>query len=87
MEAIHQVIDGRVLNTVVTLPKPMQNMLVEIIITPAKKQPQSRLTRRALRAKLQGSHTEALSGSIKANENKTLDEYRAERRAKYERVN
>lgn len=87
METIHQVIDGRVLNKVVTLPKPMQDMLVEIIVTPIRKQVKPRLTRSALLAKLQGSHTEALSGIIQASDNKTLEEYRSERRAKYERAN
>ena len=86
MEAIHQVIDGRVLNKVVTLPKPMQDMLVEVIVTPVKKQSKPGLTRSALLEKLQGSHTEALSGAIQVSEDKTLEEYRAERRSKYECV-
>ena len=87
MEAIHQVVDGRILNKVITLPKPMQDMLVEVIVTPVKKQSKTRLTRNALREKLQGSHTEALSGAIQVSEDKTLEEYRTERRFKYERVN
>ena len=86
MDAIHQIIDGRILNQVITLPKPMQDMFVEIIIRPAKKQAKPTLTRNELRKRLSGSHTELLSGAIQTNMKMTLRELRAERRLKYERV-
>ena len=87
MEAIHQVIDGSILNKVITLPKPMQDMVVEVIIKPVKKQSKPRLTRSELRAMLKGSHTEALTGIISNSGDMSLKKHRAERRAKYECVN
>lgn len=88
MDTIHQVVDGRVLNQVIVLPKQMQNILVEITVRPAENQvkPKAALSRSRLRAKLRGSHTEALSGVIKTDSNMTLKELRAERRSKYECV-
>ena len=87
MEAIHQVINGCILNKVITLPKPMQNIFVEVIIKPAEKETKPKITRSELRAMLKGSHTEAITGIIKTTEDISLDEYRAERRAKYECTN
>ena len=89
MDTIHQVVDGKVLNQVIVLPKQMQNILVEIIVRPAavKATHRPKLSRSELRALLSGSHTEALSGAIKTNTNMTLEEYRAERRRKYECAN
>ena len=86
MEVIHQIIDGKILNQVVALPKPMQEILVEIIVKPADKKERLLLTRSELRKRLRGSHTESLSGALQASANMTLNELRAERRLKYERV-
>ena len=86
MEVIHQIIDGKILNQVVALPKPMQEILVEIIVKPADKKERLLLTRSELHKQLRGSHTESLSGALQANANMTLNELRAERRLKYERV-
>jgi hypothetical protein len=80
MEAIHQVIDGRILNQVISLPKPLQEVMVEIIIKPAATKSKLTMTRSELRARLRGSHTESLSGALRANTDMTLDELRAERR-------
>jgi len=79
MEVIHRIIDGKILNQVISLPKPMQEILVEIIVKPAKAQSRPILNRNELRAQLRGSHTEALSGVIPTNDYKTLEELRAER--------
>ena len=84
MQTIHQVIEGRILNQVIALPKPMQDIFVEIIIRPARKQVKPTLTRSELRSRLRGSHTESLSGIIKANSDIMLKDLRAERRVKYE---
>ena len=35
MNTLHQVIEGRVLNKVISLPKSMQDIYVEIIVKPA----------------------------------------------------
>jgi len=86
MEAIRQIIDGKILNQVIALPEPMRNIFVEIIIKPANKQVKPLLTRNELRKRLHGSHTESLSGVLQASTNLRLKEFRAERRLKYERV-
>ena len=86
MEAIRQIIDGKILNQVIALPKPMQEILVEIVVKPVEKKARPRLTRSELRKRLRGSHTESLSGALKTNASMTLKELRAERRLKYERV-
>jgi hypothetical protein len=85
METVRQVVDGRVLGKVMTLPKPMQNIFVEVVVTPLEKPTKPKMTRAQLQAKLKGSHTEALFGVLQ-NDSTTLKDYRAERRAKYERV-
>ena len=87
METIRQVVDGRILSKVISLPKPMQSIFVEVVITPTEKQSKPTMTRSQLKAKLKGSHTEVLSGALHNNSNMTLEDYRAERREKYERVN
>ena len=86
MEVVHQFIDGKILSQVITLPKPMQEMLVEIVVKPAKKNEASSLSRSELSKLLRGSHTESLTGALVASDNMTLKELRAERRLKYERI-
>ena len=87
MEAIHQVVNGRVLNRVISPPKAMQDIYVEVIMKPAEKQSKPKISRSALRAMLKGSHTEALTGIIRVSEDISLEDYQAERRSKYERTN
>ena len=87
MEAVHQVVNGRVLNRVIKLPKAMQDIFVEVTVKPAEEQKNPVISRNELRAKLKGSHTESLSGVIKGSKEMTLEEHRAERRSKYERAN
>jgi hypothetical protein len=86
MEALHQIIDGKILNQVIDLPKPMQDIFVEVIIKPAQKQVKPKIARGELRARLRGSHTESLSGAIQTTGDMTLEKLRAERRVKYERA-
>jgi len=87
MDAIQQVVDGRILNRVINLPKAMQDVYVEVTIKPAEKQSNQKITRSELRAMLKGSHTESLTGIIQTSEDVTLEEYQVERRAKYECTN
>ena len=87
MEAIQQVVNGRVLNRVINLPKAMQDIYVEVTVKPAKKQSKPKITKNELRAMLKGSHTEALTGIIQPNKDTSLEDYQAERRAKYECTN
>ena len=81
MEIVSQIVDGRLLSQVISLPKTLQNILVEVTVKPAAqntKQPV--LTRNTLRTQLQGSHTESLSGAL-SSVSLSLDELRMERRA------
>ena len=86
MEAIRKIVDGKILNQVIALPEAMQNTLVEIIVTPVENRTHTTLTRSELRAKLRGSHTESLSGTLPSNAEITVAELRRERRMKYERA-
>ena len=84
METVHQIIEGKLLNKVVDLPKSLQNILVEITIAPAVEKSTPILTRNELRAQLHGSHTESLSGVLQTQVEINLKELREERLAKYE---
>ena len=84
--AIRQVIDSSLLDGVVSLPKKFQNRKVQIIVfleEETKALPS--LTERDLEAMLEGSVTESLIGALPRSKT-TLEDYRAERLAKYERV-
>ena len=87
MESVSQIVDGRLLSQVITLPKTLQNILVEVTVKPASQNTkQPILTRNTLRKQLQGSHTESLS-SVLPSISLSLDELRAERRMKYDNHN
>ena len=89
METLHQVIEGRVLSRVLNLPMSFQNIMVEITVTPVVKDSKPMITRDGLRAHLNGSHTEILSGILKKQSDVTditLEELRQERRIKYEHI-
>jgi len=86
MEAVHQVMEGKVLSQVITLPKSFHNVMVEVTVAPVVNIPEQSLTRNKLRNQLGGSNTESLSGVLRSSEHITLEEIRAERRIKYERV-
>ena len=84
METLHQVIEGRTLSKVITLPKSLQDALLEITVTPIIQKEPLQLTRSKLKSFLQGSHTEALSGALQVQSDMLLEESRAERRIRYE---
>ena len=86
MEAVHQIVEGKVLSRVIDLPKSLHEMLVEITITPIKEKGKPLLSRSKLREQLRGSHTESISGVIKPQMKIDLEELRKERRTKYERT-
>ena len=87
MEAMRQIVEGSLLNQVIALPKSLQNILVEVTVKPVIEEAKpEKLTRNMLRAQLQGSHTESLSGILPADMDMTLEELRKERRTKYERA-
>ena len=86
MEAIKQIIDSRLLDGVIPLPKNFQNKKVEVIIfLNEEKKTLPSLTKNDIEAMLKGSVTESLIGVLPQSEI-TLENYRAERLAKYERI-
>ena len=86
METVRQVVDSTLLNGIIPLPKRFQNKRVEIVISlNEEKPPLPSLTINDIDAMMKGSVTESLTGVIPQS-GKTLDEYRAERLAKYERT-
>ena len=82
MEAISQVVEGRVLSQVLSLPKELQDSKLRITIAPVtvtQNKPQ-KITRAILQEKLKGSKIEALTGIAKTDEIIDLKEMQAERR-------
>ena len=87
METVRQVIDSRLLSGIITLPRRFLNRKVEVVITlEESKTIIPSFTVGDIDAMLKGSITESLTGAIPQS-GKTLDDYRAERLAKYECVN
>ena len=91
MNSISQVVEGRVLGQVITLPKSLQESMVRITIVPiADKEVKKtkKITRKMLQDSLKGSQVEAITGILKDAGNIDLKEMQAERRSlKYERPN
>jgi hypothetical protein len=86
MATVKHIVDGNLLSSVVSLPESFLNIKLEITITPvAEGKDEPYLTRMELRSMLKGSVTESLSGSLPCTD-KTLEDFRAERLGKYERV-
>ena len=86
MESIQQIVDGKTLSQIIPLPESLRSILVKITVTPAAEKSKPALTRTELRNQLRGSHTESLSGVLQSQPDMTLEELRAERRTKYERL-
>ena len=87
MEAVRQVINSDLLQGVISLPKSFRQRTVEIIIfVQEEKSTLPSFTKNDIDSLLSGSITESLIGALPAS-NKTLDDYRSERLAKYEAVN
>jgi hypothetical protein len=87
MQAISQVVEGHVLNQVISLPKALQETKVRITVVPIFEKKAQKTTRAMLRKSLRGSSTEALTGVLKDISSIDLNEIQAERRSlKYERT-
>jgi len=85
MNAVRQVVDGNVLAQIIKLPKYFQSRQVEVIVMPVAQNRNRRPTTRSqLTSLLRGSNTEALTGTLSADNDIEIDQLRAERRAKYE---
>ncbi|GHU81023.1 hypothetical protein FACS1894191_7470 [Clostridia bacterium] len=86
MEAVRQIIDGNLLNSVIPLPESFRNMKVEVTIKPASEENSLPFTTRAqLRAMLSGSVTQSISGALPYTD-MTPEDFRNERLRKYERA-
>ena len=86
MEAVHQIMKGKVLSQIIDLPKSLHETLVEITVKPVGETRKSLFSKSKLREQLRGSHTESLSGIIQLQDEMDVDAMRKERRAKYDRV-
>jgi len=87
MEAVTQVVDSKVLNGIISLPKRFLNKKVEVVVTLNEEKPDiPKLTISDIDKMKKGSITESLTGVIPQT-GKTLKEYRAERLSKYECTN
>ncbi|MCL1808141.1 MAG: hypothetical protein FWG42_00055 [Clostridiales bacterium] len=85
MEAIRQIVDGRLLSGIITLPRYYQNTKVEIIIVPMKVATEKlSLSRNDIDSMLMGTITETLIGAV-PDHGKTLEDYRMERLGNHER--
>ena len=88
MNSITQVVDGRILGQVISLPKALQNTKLKITvvpvapIAPAEQDKAPKLTRAMLKEKLKGSIVEEISGVLKDAGDIDLKEMQAERRMK-----
>jgi hypothetical protein len=86
MEAIRKVVDGSLLDSIISLPQHFQNRKVEIIVLPVEEPIESqKISAAEMDSILVGSITESLMGSL-PDEGKTLDDYREERLQKYEYI-
>ena len=84
MDAVTQVIDSTLLNGIIPLPKRFENKKVEVVVSLSEeKAALPKLTMSDIEAMKKGSISESLTGAI-PNSGKTLEEYRAERLARYE---
>ena len=86
MEAIKQIVDSKLLNGVISLPKNFLNKTVEIIIfLNEENTTMPKLTMNDIEIMLKGSVTESLIGSVPQSA-MTLKNYRTERLKKYDLV-
>jgi len=86
MEVVKQIINSKLLDGVIPLPKNFQNKNVEIIVfLQEEKTILPELKMNDIDKMLKGSITESLIGSVPQS-NMTLEDYQAERLKKYESV-
>jgi hypothetical protein len=86
MASLKHIVDGKLLGSVVSLPESFLNIKLEITITPTvSDHDKTSLTRNKLRSLLKGSVTESLSGSL-PHTDMTLEDLRAERLNRFERL-
>ena len=86
VEAVRQVIDSSLLDGVILLPKGFQNKSVEVIVfLKEEKTVLPPLKKGDIDKLLKGSVTESLIGAL-SHSDMSINDYRSERLAKYERA-
>ena len=81
-----QIVSADALSDVIAMPKKFRNKRVEIIIREAPDDASApKIDMAKIEYMMEGSITQSLIGIVSAS-GKTLDDYRAERLSKYERV-
>ncbi len=82
MYAVKKIVEGNVLDSIIDLPEPLRNALVEItvrLVDATENRPV--LSRNVLEETLQGSHTAALSGALDTLSDASVDELLVQRRS------
>jgi hypothetical protein len=81
-----QIVNANALSDVIAIPQIFRNRRVEVIIREAPEAiPASKIDIENIERMMDGSITQSLIGIV-PNSGKTLDDYRAERLSKYERI-
>jgi len=84
MDVVTQVIDSTLLSGIILFPRRFENKKVEVIVSlNEEKTAIPKLTMSDIDAMKKGSISESLTGAIPQS-GKTLEDYRAERLARYE---
>jgi hypothetical protein len=84
MEAVRQIVDGNLLGSVIALPKAFRDIRVEVTVRPVfEEKGMPAITRSALRAMLDDSVTQSISGVL-PHTDMALEDFRAERLRRYE---
>ena len=85
MEVIRHIIDGNVLEKIMTIPRSFRNRKVEVIFLPVEETTEMPfVTREMIHRSVEGSVVQSLLGSIPGAEDVTLDDIRKERLHKYD---
>ena len=81
-----QIVNAETLSDVIAMPQIFRNKRIEVIIREAPEAaPTPKINMADIGRMMEGSITQSLIGIV-PNSGKTLDDYRAERLSKYERV-
>jgi hypothetical protein len=85
MEIVRQIVDSRLLDTVIPLPKSFLDKKVEVIVMPTTEDTgKPSLSRSAIDSMLEGSITQSLLGAV-PDTGLSIEDIRSERLSKYER--
>jgi hypothetical protein len=85
MVAVRQIIDSNLLNGIIQLPREFNNKKVEVVVSVKEEKTLPSFTKEQLDEMVEKSSIRSLLGII-PDDGMTLDDYRAERLSKYERI-